>query len=109
MLGNVKSAKQKAVLSSNNPAPKNKQWMEEKFETIKNSDPDLENSFKSKIASTLNLEDKTKSDISIEDKSNIVKLASSCLIRLYWLLTIYIIYICIYQDSRYIIVSIKIL
>ena len=99
-LEKMQSTKRKAVLSSINPAPKKKQRIEEKSETIIKSEPDSGNSSEPKILLTLTNKDKAKSERSIKDKSNVAKQESGCLIRLYQLLTIFIIYICVYQDSK---------
>ena len=72
-LEKIQSTKRKAALSSIDPAPKKKQRMEEKSETIIKSEPDSGNSSEPKILSTSTSKDKAKSERGIEDKSNAAK------------------------------------
>lgn len=80
--------------------------MEKKFEIITKFNPNSGNSFELKILLALNNKNKVKSDIGSKDKLNIAKQTFNYLIKLYQLLTIYIIYIYIYQDNIQIIVLI---
>ena len=72
-LEKIQSTKRKAALSFIDPAPKKKQRIEEKSETIIKSEPDSGNSSEPKIVSTSTSKDKAKSERGIEDKSNVAK------------------------------------